>query len=201
MRNFEKEMKPEHTARHEAGHCLIVYLLGGQLGACAIEDDGPNSGYVDLPEPSDASMVKEVGQTITINSRGITPTGEMYVAVAGGVAGRHYEGDYPARCSEDLYTKKILGRDCENDLKQAKEALMQKGCGDCETYLFLARICERVHVCIEQHWEAIEAIAKALLGARVLSGSRIDEMLSKQIARPPVGKSGGNEAGDVCEKK
>jgi hypothetical protein len=171
MKNSNKDAA---TAYHEAGHAVVAWCLDLDLGSATIVPDGDSAGHV-MIEPEEPSTCAAAVQGGPWHPYRLLLEKRVMVLQAGEVAQRrsnprsvrrgHSQDDFK-RCVDIL---RIYAPDEEKR--------------DVGSHYRL--LCNWTAHLIEQHWHLVEAVAKALLERRELSGPQIRAVIHTANQKQP----------------
>jgi ATP-dependent Zn protease len=148
------------TAYHEAGHAVMAQLCGQQLTEVEIVGDEEHTGSV-----RSLRFVDEEGSSRDPAIPTAPVERRLLCTVAGMVA-------------ENLVTgHRELDESCE-DLDAAVQLAM-KVVGDCERVIpYLEVVREHTEDLLRRNWDAVEALADALVERRRMSGEEVRRLLA-----------------------
>lgn len=153
----------ELTAIHEAGHAAVAHMLG--LAVSQLEIVG---------------SARELGSCHTLR----LPKGEP-------IAREHALEDALLIACAGIVAESLAQRtedwdESSPDLNQAVRIALELT-GDCEhAHALLLRTRRRLRRALSRHWDAVEALAAALIEARRLDGRAVEEIL-QPVLSPPRG--------------
>lgn len=161
------------TAYHEAGHAVAACVLGVAIAIVALgperhaEEDSV-SGYIRFgPRPNDLALTPEDPPTLELIEQHVIidhagwPAQERATGVKAGI-GRIY------------------------DETRSHEVLSRLIPDETERRAFLARAEARALQIVTEHWPAVEAVAKALLLQRRLSGDQVQAIFAAVGTEPRI---------------
>lgn len=163
MKNSNKDAA---TAYHEAGHAVVAWCLDLEVGSATIVPDNDSAGHV-MIEPEEPSTCAAAVRGGPWHPCRLLLEKRVMVLQAGEVAQRCYNPHSVRRGhSQDDFKKcvdilRIYAPDEEKRDVMPHYLLLRKW----TIYL------------IEQHWHLVEAVAKALLERRELSGAQILDVI------------------------
>ena len=150
------------TAYHEAGHAVAGLCLGLRVRHATIEPDGDSDGHV-MSEREKPSTAFAIERGDVWHSSRFRAEKRVMRLLAGEVAQRRYN------------PRSVRWRHAESDRNQSLDILFKyspyEDALDVNHHYEMLR--EWTVSLIEQHWHLVEAVAKALLEHRELSGTQV----------------------------
>ena len=145
----------ESTAYHEAGHAVIHYL-----------EDIPMEYVTIIPTEECLGQVKcEIDINEVVDSGREKCEAEIMAVYAGGLAVKIAKG---ARYNKGVSTDNRIAQDIAMEI-----------CSDKEINTFLRWLYIRTEEVLKMNWYMVEAIAKALLKKKQLSGDEVKEIIRR----------------------
>jgi hypothetical protein len=163
MKNSNKDAA---TAYHEAGHAVVAWCLDVEVGSATIVPDNDSAGHVNI-EPEEPSTCAAICRGDPWDPSRLRAEKLVMRLQAGEVAQRRYNSYSVRRAHSKDDFKKCVGILRIYAPDEKKLDVMPH-------YLMLRKW--TIHL-IEQHWHLVEAVAKALLERRELSGTQILDVI------------------------
>ncbi len=163
MKNSNKDAA---TAYHEAGHAVVSWCLGLAVIGAAIAPDDVSAGHVNI-EQEEPSTCDAIARGDRWHPARLQAEKRVMVLQAGEAARRRYNSRSVRLChfQDDRKRCFTILRNYAPD--EEKLDVMPH-------YLLLRKW--TIHL-IEQHWHLVEAVAKALLERRELSGTQVLDVI------------------------
>jgi ATP-dependent Zn protease len=164
MKNSNRDAS---TAYHEAGHAVVSWCLGVRVLRASIIPDDNSTGHV-KNEQEEPNTCDAIARGDRWDPSRLIAEKRVMILQAGEVAKRRYNS-YSVRRGhfhDDRKKCSVLLRQYAPDEEKR----------DIEPHYLLLRNWT-AHL-IEQHWHLVEAVAKALLKHRVLSGTEFLDVIS-----------------------
>jgi hypothetical protein len=162
------------TAYHEAGHAVVSLCLGLGVGRATIVPDDVSAGHVDI-EPEEPSTCDAIVRGDRWHPARLQAEKRVMVLQAGEVARRRYNSRSVRLChfQDDRRKCFTILRNYAPD--EEKRDVMPH-------YLLLRKW--TIYL-LEQNWYLVEAVAKALLEDRELSGPQVLDVIRAANQRQP----------------
>jgi ATP-dependent Zn protease len=155
-------MSDEITAFHEAGHAVVGYVVGGTITHASIVSGAGHSGKVRIDHPG-VSRVEECGRDARIALGALAAEMKR--------KGGTYEGI--GATMDKFMARELL----------VEAATLQGDDPDAVLRTSIQNAMDEATAIIEEHWNAVEALAAELLQRKSLTGEEAEEVLDRLIGR------------------
>lgn len=172
-------MDDKETAYHEAGHVVSYRYFGLEIREATIIPD-EEQGYAGMATPAHPFAL--YGR-VSEGYRGATPYQQAIISASGNVAVKVLTGDAEITWTNDPDGTVGHGSDADTIISIASEASDGAeeffGFDDKGNLVVEDRLLEVTEEMLRARWSEVEAIARALLEHRELTGSDIEELLTE----------------------